>query len=271
MHIYDDVEDDDPETMGDDSDDDADDADEDDECDMSSAQDRKYREFMKQEALKWDMQERQQQQGFASQQPPLPTPPPQLSQQQQMMMHQQMMMQQQSVPPQQYHQQQAQKYSAAAATTSTSASSHVVQQQQQPQMMNGFMMPVQWTPVASAAGVSEVKTVQELSKVFECSKNTDRNKLFMIVYKRPGCPACVKYETACQSLHAQFPRAAFVHVNVTAMGSNGRPMFEPYMTQAGISAVPTFVFLKGCAIVAKVEGFGDQQYRDIQTLLYKLQ
>lgn len=231
----------DTDSMGDDSDEDAEDLDDE---EPSTEQERKYREFMKQEALRWDMQERQQ--GT---------------------MHQQGMMQQQQQPVFQQHQ--AQKYSATAATTTTSASSHTVQQQ--PQMMNGFMMPVQWTPVGSAAGVTEVKTVQELSKVFECSKNVDRSKLYMIVYKRPGCPACVKYESACRAMHAQFPRAAFVHVNVTAMGSNGRPMFEPYMTQAGISAVPTFVFLKGCAIVAKVEGFGDQQYRDIQTLLYKLQ
>ncbi|MDD5753158.1 MAG: thioredoxin family protein [Methylococcales bacterium] len=126
---------------------------------------------------------------------------------------------------------------------------------QQQTMLKGFMMPVAFpasASVASSAGkVTVISSVQELSQIFTCSKSQNKTALYVLVFFRNGCPACEKYKAyqTQNGIHAHYSDVNFVYVDVQ------NAAVTPYVNQLQIQAVPTFVFMKGCNVVAKLQGF----------------
>ena len=166
-------------------------------------------------------------------------------------------------PPQVSHQ----SVSQQTVSASHQPVVHQTTQSSQQQMLKGFLQPVQWN---MGALPMKPNNEQELSRVFDCSKNKDRNKLYVIVFKRPGCPACGKYDAAADQLYNAVPGVQFVEVNVTATTGTGQAAFANYMQNLRINAVPTFILLKGCAEIMRIQGFGPQQHHDLLAYMSKL-
>lgn len=166
---------------------------------------------------------------------------------------QQLGMQQQRLPQPQQR--------SCGQTTVTSTSQQVVQA---PAGVRATSVPTTVTHHA-VNNVIDAADVNVLNSVFVNSKGRQVSMLYVIVFYKVSCAACVNYrQRFAQFYHEHHPGVAFVYVNAE------NPAFAPYVKQMGIRMTPTFVFMKACNVIAKVEGFNQQEKQVIDTYLFKL-
>lgn len=130
-------------------------------------------------------------------------------------------------------------------------------------MFNGFTYPISKVDQSTRAisletnpgnNVSTAFNDVELSRAMNKSATEDPRTLYVFVFYGNHCPACIRYkQQRAPAIHARHPYVKFVYVD-TADSSLRR-----FMNTQGIEAIPTFLFVKGGTVAAKIRGFDQEE------------
>ena len=137
--------------------------------------------------------------------------------------------------------------------TAAAASPRPQPQQQQQRPASAAAAPTQTMgqpPYSGEFNVVELRHAAQLSQMLACSKDRSPNTVYVVVFHKQSCPACINYrQNHALALHAANRDVTFAYIDVN------NPEFRPYIQQFGVSAVPSFVFVRGCKSYGVVAGF----------------
>lgn len=127
-----------------------------------------------------------------------------------------------------------------------------VSPQQQPQPQRQAMGNSIFSPDFN---VTELHHAAQLSQMLACSRDKAPNSIYVLVFHKAACPACVNYKQRhAQATHAANKDVTFAYVDVM------NPEFRPYVQQFGVSSVPSFVFVRGCKSYGVMSGFNPAEF-----------
>jgi glutaredoxin len=103
--------------------------------------------------------------------------------------------------------------------------------------------------------VVEVRHAAQLSQMLACSRDKAPNSIYVLVFHKTSCPACINYKQRhAQAAHVANKDVTFAYVDVQ------NPEFRPYVQQFGVASVPSFVFVRGCKSHGAMTGFNPEEF-----------